>query len=91
MSFRLVGRQMLDALIVGGDSQIGKALIARLRQDGREVVATTRRWPFPPRATPAMIKAGISAFTGYDSRFEGPEEAVIEIYEAMQRAHQSSV
>ena len=41
--------------------------------------------------TPAMIKAGVSAFTAYDSRFEGPEEAVIEIYEAMQRAHQSSV
>jgi len=37
---------MLDALIVGGDSQIGKALIARLKQDGRRVAATTRRWPF---------------------------------------------
>jgi dTDP-4-dehydrorhamnose reductase len=36
---------MLDALIVGGDSQIGKALIKRLRQDARSVVATTRKWP----------------------------------------------
>ena len=35
----------VDALIVGGDSQIGKALIARLHRDGREVVATTRKWP----------------------------------------------
>jgi nucleoside-diphosphate-sugar epimerase len=36
---------MLDALIVGGDSQIGKALWARLRQDARWVVATTRKRP----------------------------------------------
>lgn len=36
---------MLDALIVSGDSQIHKALIARLRQDGRQVVATTRKYP----------------------------------------------
>lgn len=36
---------MFDALIVGGDSQIGKALIARLRQDARQVVATTRKYP----------------------------------------------
>jgi nucleoside-diphosphate-sugar epimerase len=38
---------MLDALIVGGDSQIGKALIARLRQDERTVMATTRKPPSP--------------------------------------------
>src|SRR5260370_637804 len=38
---------MLDALIVGGDSQIGKALVERLKQDDREVVATTRKWPPP--------------------------------------------
>lgn len=41
---------MLDALIVGGDSQIGKALIARLRQNGQQVVATTRKWPPPEPA-----------------------------------------
>ena len=38
---------MLDALIVGGDSQIGKALIARLRRDDRTVMATTRKPPMP--------------------------------------------
>jgi dTDP-4-dehydrorhamnose reductase len=37
---------MLDALIVGGDSQIGKALVARLRKDGRQVMATTRKGQF---------------------------------------------
>jgi len=41
--------------------------------------------------TPAMLKAGVSAFVAYDARFEGPQEAVAEIYTAMRRAHQSSV
>lgn len=39
---------MLDALIVGGDSQIGKALIERLKRDGKSVVATTRKYPPEP-------------------------------------------
>jgi dTDP-4-dehydrorhamnose reductase len=38
---------MLDALIVGGDSQIGKALIVRLSKEGKTVVTTTRKWPPP--------------------------------------------
>lgn len=41
---------MLDALIVGGDSQIGKALIAKLKQNGQQVAATTRKWPPPEPA-----------------------------------------
>ena len=33
--------------------------------------------------TPAMIEAGAEAFAGYDSRFEGPEDIVGEIFIAM--------
>lgn len=33
--------------------------------------------------TPEMIEAGVDAFVGYDSRFEGPHEIVVEIFEAM--------
>lgn len=33
--------------------------------------------------TPAMTKAGVSAFLNYDSRFERESDAVIEIFEAM--------
>lgn len=36
---------MLDALIIGGDSQIGRALRVKLIADGRTVVATTRKTP----------------------------------------------
>lgn len=33
--------------------------------------------------TPAMIKAGVSAFLNYDSRFERESDTVFEIFEAM--------
>ena len=33
--------------------------------------------------TPEMIEAGTEAFCGYDSRFEGPEDVVAEIFQAM--------
>jgi dTDP-4-dehydrorhamnose reductase len=36
---------MLDAIIVGGDGQIGQALLKHLRLKNFEVVSTTRRWP----------------------------------------------
>jgi len=42
---------MIDALIVGGDSQIGKALVEKLHSRNITVVSTTRRWPSPPQAT----------------------------------------
>lgn len=29
-----------------------------------------------------MVKAGVSEFVGYDSRFEGEDEAVVRIFEA---------
>jgi nucleoside-diphosphate-sugar epimerase len=79
---------MLDALIVGGDSQIGKALIARLKQDDWKVVATTRkypplveediipfdlRWPtFLPRVRIAFFCTGINGFKPCDAN---PQEA----------------
>lgn len=79
---------MLDALIVGGDSQIGKALVVRLKRDDRKVVATTRkypalaaqdiipfdlRWPtFLPEARIAFFCTGINGFKPCDA---DPEEA----------------
>jgi dTDP-4-dehydrorhamnose reductase len=36
---------MIDALIIGGDGQIGKALLAGFQLAKLDVVATTRRWP----------------------------------------------
>ena len=36
--------------------------------------------------TPEMVTAGEAAFCSYDSRFEMPEDAVIEIYIAMRMA-----
>ena len=36
---------MLDALIIGGDSQIGKALAEKLRSLGWNTATTTRKWP----------------------------------------------
>ena len=49
--------------------------------------------PIPPfddsteiEITPEMIEAGVGEFLGYDSRFEEPRDAVIQIYLAMQRA-----
>lgn len=36
--------------------------------------------------TPEMIEAGVEVFCGYDSRFEGPEDVVVEIYEAIKAA-----
>ena len=36
---------MHDALIVGGDGQIGKALMAHLVSNGRDAICTTRKWP----------------------------------------------
>jgi nucleoside-diphosphate-sugar epimerase len=79
---------MLDALIVGGDSQIGKALIARLMDDHRTVVATTRkyppaagrnvipfdlRWPtYLPRADVTFFCTGINGFKPCEA---DPEEA----------------
>ena len=45
----------VDALIVGGDSQIGKALFARLLRNGKETVATTRKWPNPAGILPNML------------------------------------
>lgn len=39
---------MHSALIIGGDSVIGKALATELQKSGLEVFATSRRNPFPP-------------------------------------------
>lgn len=39
--------------------------------------------------TPEMIEAGRREFTGFDSRFDTPEDAVCEIYLAMSRAKSS--
>ena len=36
--------------------------------------------------TPEMVSAGLAAYWDYDSRVEGPEDAVREIYLAMRRA-----
>ena len=36
--------------------------------------------------TPAMMLAGLEAFTEYDRRFEDPEDAVARIYEEMVKA-----
>ena len=33
--------------------------------------------------TPEMIEAGAEVFVGYDSRFEGPDEIVQQIFEVM--------
>src|SRR5712672_3634310 len=79
---------MLDALIVGGDSQIGNALIARLMRDEREVLATTRKWPdrcgthlipfdlrwptYLPRARFTFFCTGINGFKPCEA---DPEEA----------------
>jgi dTDP-4-dehydrorhamnose reductase len=76
---------MLDALIVSGDGDIMKALAARLRQDGRLVMATTRRgpakgliefdlrWPTPlPNAYIAFFCTGINGFKPCEAN---PEEA----------------
>src|SRR5882762_7639374 len=79
---------MLDALIVGGDSQIGKALIMRLMRDEREVLATTRKWPdrcgthlipfdlrwptYLPRARFTFFCTGINGFKPCEA---DPEEA----------------
>ena len=42
--------------------------------------------------TPEMIKAGVTAFLNFDSRFESEVEAVMDIYKAMvtARYHHSS-
>lgn len=67
---------MLDALIIGGDSQIGKALIEKLHREGRPSVSTTRKWPpavgmlpfdlrwpsFLPQAKVTFFCTGINGF-----------------------------
>ena len=40
--------------------------------------------------TPLMIKAGASELSRYNSDFEGPEDAVCPIYEAMRETHLAS-
>lgn len=37
-----------------------------------------------PEITDDMVEAGVSVFLGYDSRFEMPQDCVLEIFEAMQ-------
>jgi hypothetical protein len=41
--------------------------------------------------TPAMIDAGILAFSEYDSDYEQPSDAVREIYVAMVKAREASL
>ncbi len=43
-------------MIIGGDSQIGKALANRLAIDGRDVLATTRKWPPTPGLLPFDLR-----------------------------------
>jgi dTDP-4-dehydrorhamnose reductase len=76
---------MLDALVISGDSQIGKALTARLREDGREVMATTRKFPSGefvwfdlrrPRVLPlAHVAFFCTGVNGFKPCEDNPEEA----------------
>jgi dTDP-4-dehydrorhamnose reductase len=76
---------MLDALVISGDSQIGKALVAKLLDDGYLVQATTRKGPSEgliefdlrwPRVLPAAhITFFCTGINGFKACEADPEKA----------------